>query len=73
MELPQKVDKGRFGILLMKKDIIEEIFAQSAPKFYIRGLRDLKENGVVVAEPLGIIQSFVMISIKNSTQSYNAT
>ena len=57
----------------MKKDLIEEIFAQSAPKFYIRGLRDLKEMYVVVAETLDIIESFVMISIKNSTQSYNAT
>ena len=57
----------------MKKDLIEEIFAQSTPKFYVRGLRDLKEKGVVVAEPLGIIESFVVISIKHLTQSYNAT
>ena len=42
-ELSHKVEKGDFGIVVMKEDLTEENFARNIPKLHTTGLREASD------------------------------
>ena len=58
-ELSEKVEKGDYGTLVMKEDLIQEHFANLTPKLHSRGLRNLKENGIFAGGILGVIEMLI--------------
>ena len=58
-ELPEKVEKGDYGTLVVKEDLIQESFANLSPKLHSRGLRNLKEKGIFAGGTLGIIEMLI--------------